>query len=392
MNNSSGLSFPFTFINIKRSFPAYFLMLLMVGCTSNDGSSGIDNLESIVLTEDLVIPAESDDVLIGNFKGLSVDKSGNMYVADTRLQKIHQFSSEGRYRESIGREGKGPEEFEGLNSNIKIKSDTLYVLQNNAREIDLFDLNSNQHIRTVNIKDAELDNRSIGSPQNMFPLPNGDILVSFSNPYFRVPEEGDEPHYITVSKINPYGTFIDLKILQLPELYPSNQKLVYLESNSMTVFTTEFYPDIEMASDREGNLYIGKSDSLNFQQYNQDGELIGEPKGISRPVPFTSSDLDSLANDRMSTFKKAVNEAGEPDYWPSFQSFTVDESGRYWVQQHHPGKKVQVWQVLDSNGAPQWKFELPADVTLFEVTEGRAYGIQDTAEGLPSVIRYNYNI
>lgn len=381
---------------MKHTLLKFLVVMLVVGCNSTDESSGLQELESLPLTEDITISADNADVLIGNFRGLISDDKGTIYAADTKLQKIHLFSTDGTYQESIGRKGKGPGEFDRLNPEIRIQADTLYVLQNKARKVDLFDLNTSRHIRTISIPDAEFDNVSLGTPQKFFPLQNGNILIVFSNPYFTPPEEGNKPHFITVSELNASGEFINKSVLQLPVPFPTDQRIVHLESQSINIFSAKFYPDFVITSDDEGTIYVGKSDSLQIQQYNGLGKQTREVKGISSPVSFTGADLDSLSADMAgemgATFKKAVGEVGQPDYWPAFQNFLVDESGRCWVQLLDPGKEHQVWQVLDDNGDPAWKFELPSDVNLLEVKQGHAYGINNPEGGLPSIIRYNYTL
>jgi hypothetical protein len=380
----------FTLLIIMK-YQLILIFVLLVSCSTKQ-SSEFENLESLSYDKDLITTAGNNDVLIGNMAGLEVDDSNQIYIADTKLQKIHVFSSEGKFLESIGRRGKGPGEFENLNPRIKIQSDRLYVLQNNAREIDLFDINTHEHIKTINIGKIKVNKKSVGRPNALFPLEDGNMIIVFVDPYFSAPKEDDAQNLITVSIINETGNFVNKKVLQLPVPYPTNQKLIYSESGSIFVFTAPFYPDIKIIKDDRDNLIIGRSDSLEFNKFNINGELISEFSGVRVPVRFTSVNLDSIADDMGQNFRKAVNEAGIPDFWPHYESLIVDDIGRYWLKQLNPGKDVQAWQIINDQGNPKWKVNLPNSLELFVIKQNKGYGIHSPPGEVASIYRYTFNI
>lgn len=365
--------------------------LLVFGCSSEDQTVKDNDLEPLILKKDLSISAENQEALIGDFSGLAVDEEGIIYAADSQLQKIHLFSPNGDYLDSLGQKGKGPGEFIRLDPKIRILSNTLYVKDNNSKRINLFSLNSRQPAGTINIPNAKIEGVPMGYLRDMFPLSDGNILVSFMNTYFSVPEEEDPPHKTTISLIDKSGKFIKQNLLQFPVLFPTDQRLIYFESESMTVFTdVSFYPDTKMAIDPEGYLYVGSSDSLLLFRYDEHGEPAGVVQGNYQPASLTESDIDSLLEDREVIFKKAVNDAGLPDYWPSFQDFLIDDAGRCWIQLLNPGKPEQTWWVFDTDGKPKWKFKLSTEIKLHVVKNGKAYGIFHPREGLPSIVIYSY--
>ncbi len=124
-----------------------------------------------MLTQDLVISANNSEALIDSFSGLAVDNSGNIYVADQRLEKINIFSSDGRYLDSLGHQGRGPGEFVSIDPRIRIKKDTLYVQDRGARRIDLFDIHKCRFVKSFNIPNAVSKGTKLGSPGICFPTP-----------------------------------------------------------------------------------------------------------------------------------------------------------------------------------------------------------------------------
>ncbi|MEX2639969.1 MAG: hypothetical protein WD266_04750, partial [Balneolales bacterium] len=57
---------------------------LTISCSSEDPAI-TSELDQLNITEDLRILADHENVLIGNLSGLTVDKKGIIYVADSQL-------------------------------------------------------------------------------------------------------------------------------------------------------------------------------------------------------------------------------------------------------------------------------------------------------------------
>jgi hypothetical protein len=172
---------------IRQCFFNLLLLNLMISLSAcsheEEPSAGPEDLSPITLTKDLSISTNQEKALIGYFSGVSADDDENIYAVDSKQQKIHIFSSDGTYLDSLGRRGKGPGEFDGLNSKISIQADTLYTLQSTQHRIDLFNIQSREPIRTVSVPDTDFEGTSIGMPQKVFPLADGHMLVSFLNPH-----------------------------------------------------------------------------------------------------------------------------------------------------------------------------------------------------------------
>ncbi|WP_205720042.1 6-bladed beta-propeller [Fodinibius halophilus] len=368
-----------------------FLLLLsaglILGCSSEEKAPDESALHPLLLTKNLSIPITTEEALIGEFSGLATDNSGNIYAADTEQQKIHRFSDDGTYLNAIGREGKGPGEFTDLKPNIRIQADTLYVLQQRARRIELFNVTTAEFIRTIKLPDVEVNGAKIGSPRTIFPLANGQILAVFVDAYFRAPKEDEVPHQITISKLDATGAFVDKSLLQFPAPYPTARRLVYFEPGKVSIFITSIYSEFYVAANSKGQLYTGKSDSLHLKRYSRDGKRRGEVGAGSVGLPFTAADLDSVARDLPKNFKKAVQKVGTPSHWPAFKRLLVDDKGRGWVKRFDPGNPQQTWQGFDSKGNPRWEFILPKEVELYSINEESAYGIFNS-DMSPRIISY----
>lgn len=371
-----------------KPFILLFSLILFISCNSKK-QDDTNSLKELSFSKELLVDADLPDILIGDFSGMAVDDEDQIYIADTRLQQIHKFSPEGNYLVSIGREGKGPGEFDGLNPAIKVHENRLFVLQNNAREIDVFDAQTNNFISTISIESIKINNKPIGTPRNIFPSENGNVLVSFVDPYFFKPEEGEAQKFVTLSEVDLNGGFTNEKLLQIPTLFPTNNRLVYMEDNSINIFTADMYPDLKISSNEE-MIVIAKSDSLHFSEYDLAGSRISDFKDQTSLIPFTNVDLDSLSNSRGDKIIKAINSTGKPSNWPAFEEFTVDQDGRYWIKQHEPWSDTQPWLIIDKSSDAKWTVNLPSDIKLYPGVRGNAYAIHESPNGLASVYRYTF--
>lgn len=365
---------------------------LLVSCGSKIPSEKNPDLINLKLTRNLDISGENPDILIGTISGLASDGKGRIYAADTKLQKIHIFSSDGKYLDSLGHKGKGPGEFLRMDPNIRIKADTLYVHDKRNEHISLFNLNAHQLIRTINVSHEKVNGESMGHLRKMFPLHNGRLLVAFEHGYPFQPKENDPTRMTTISILDRDGNFVKKDCFQIPTPYPSDQSLSILESRRMYVFTRlSFLPDTKIAMGPGEHVYIGKSDSLLIRKYDKTGKIVDDLTYKYAPYELTNTDRDTiLAQYKNKKIKKTVGKIGGfPDHWPAFQHLFFDEQGRCWVALDNPHSAKTTWVVFNRDGQPKWQFKLTDQVTINSVQNGQAYAISKPEGGIPGIIRYS---
>jgi len=158
---------------VTVTISAVLVGILLISCSSKTPLPKNHDLTKLTLTQNLNISAKNLDVLVGTISGLATDDGGRIYAADTKLQKIHIFSPDGKYLDSLGHKGKGPGEFLRMDPDIRIKVDTLYIYDKRSRHISLFNLTSHRLIRTINVPHEKVKGESMGPLKRMFPLYNG---------------------------------------------------------------------------------------------------------------------------------------------------------------------------------------------------------------------------
>lgn len=347
-------------------------------------------LNKLILEEDLRISADHSDVLLGVFGGVAVDDDNMIYAADTHLGKIHIFAPDGSYSGSLGQRGEGPAEFMNLDPEIRISGDILYVNDTNNYRVNMFDLESRQPSGTIIIPNEPLNGVPMGAPRDMQILSNDAILLSYVNPYIFSPEEDESPKMITLSLVNKSGEFAEKNVLQIPSPFPTNQKLALISDSGMSVFSNLiFYPDVKIAVNSEGYLYVGTTDSLRIEKYNRNGELKDILELEYENIRFTNTHYDSLAANQGHTFATAINSVGRPDFWPVFQDFFFDDQNRMWIELINPQVSEKKWWVISKEGEPEWEVNLPENMNLLYVKNNQAYGIFLNEDDISVIMRYN---
>lgn len=384
--------------SVQFVFSFWIFCLLISSCSDESETSAVTDLQTLTPIQDLEISADRDEVLVGRFTGLEVDENGMIYSVDDQLQQIHLFSPEGEYLESLGREGRGPGEFTRIDPGIRIQSNTLYVKDRGVQRIHLFDLDSRELAGEFNIPDETIGDTPMGTLRDMFPMDDGTMLVSFINPYFQAPQEDEEPKMITISRLNRTGEFMEQNLVQIPSLFPSEQRLALLSSGTINVMTgLTFYPNTRMAVDPGSNLYMGNSDSLIIRRYDKNGNVTGALEAAPPLTSLTNTHLDSIAAGRDSPAYRSLlddvfDEAGRPEFWPVFDYFLFDDSGRCWIKLIDPGDEQQTWWIFEVDGEPAWEFKLPTAINLYKIVNGKAYGIIQPEDDVSSIVRYLIDI
>jgi len=79
-----------------------------------------------------------DDYLFGSISDIVIDRRNRVYILDVNRQEISVFDQKGNYITTLGRRGKGPEEYEHARTMTITDQDLLLV--NSSYEIEVFDI------------------------------------------------------------------------------------------------------------------------------------------------------------------------------------------------------------------------------------------------------------
>lgn len=117
------------------------LLLIAIIFQNCDSSSEKTNLSQIEFDEEFILEFSDvkDDELLIKPAMVKTGPSGNIYIADERMKRIQVYNRSGNYLRTVGREGKGPGEFESTPYFTIDSAERMTVLGGRNRRISLFD-------------------------------------------------------------------------------------------------------------------------------------------------------------------------------------------------------------------------------------------------------------
>ena len=207
---------------ISYSFRKWaFISFLLIGCSS--GSNQVPDVpEKIASLKNLVVHhdtndsdlitldkemtfVETDEVPWGRIiKELTVDKFGRVFIADMASNKIYVYEADGSYKVSLGRNGRGPGEFSTIWS-LKIDDEYLHVFDRQHSKTSLFDLQSLNHVRDINVAMVQEEYRQ---PKWMSEMKTKGFFYRVTNFKFY----SEDQYLLMFSPIQPAETNVGQKI------------------------------------------------------------------------------------------------------------------------------------------------------------------------------------
>jgi len=332
---------------------------------------------------------------IGSVSQVALDSKGKIYVSDLTNNCIHLFFNSGKYLKHIGREGKGPGEFEDISGLQISKKDSLYVLDGKINRITVFSSGKFEHpIYTINIPGGIINNfiSSVGwlngnvINNGLWVDASNNIFVSYSETFSA--GNLDKPHYLKIYKLNHLGKFADKNPLIKIK---NNERLILKGGNSsFSVLRMPFgqTPIVEIGSD--GYLYFANSDVFDIKAIDISGKIVRNLKYKLKPVRIKQSMWNEAIENNEYLTQKALNNSLTPlpEYKRLFDYFVVDDKGRIWVATNTADNKNYIWMIFDKNNKLITKLKFSKSVVLKIIKKGYAYGIYTDNMGFQSVIKY----
>ncbi|MEX1268947.1 MAG: 6-bladed beta-propeller [Balneolaceae bacterium] len=348
------------------------------------------------MRNDLSVSVDTLSGLVGQqITHLVVDRNDHIYLADRSQHKIHVISPEGRYLDSIGKQGRGPGEFERNFKSVSIYNDTLYVVENDPSRFSVFRLDNRQLIRMQYFPDVTIDEDRIGAPELLYPMANGAYQMVFPN--YRMARYGITYDHVTFSIFD-----YDLEpVDKVVRTFPPTQYFVYTDPQTggeaiFGNFGEGLVPETLVDFDSQGNLYVAQSDSMHIRVFDPAGSKIREISYDYIPPPLTQGDVDSIASifsapHAKQFFYDAIeqNNVQVPGHWMAMQTLLIDDRDRIWVELINPGEKKHTWWVFGKDGKPKWQFQLSRHIQVYVVRNYKIYGIWSKEGEYPRIVRYH---
>lgn len=356
-------------------------------------SKNADPQYGITLTKDATY-GDTSGVFLGRFiKDIAVDDRERVYVADFFERKIHVYTPAGSYIQSIGREGKGPGEFQFIWV-LRVKNQQLFVLDYIQSHISVFDLNTLAHIQDIAVS---LDKKSNNQPSwanrihkkgltyrpvNFYVRPDGNFLVFFGDEDIGSAYNIKGRTYegsIFSPKLNKYleHDVISFKWTGKVHVYKGGRMI----NNVPYKLSSQF--------DSFGNeLVYGWTKELLFKVYNNDGSYQRAFYYSRENSKLKRKDvLKYYKNDKQ--VRNVIRNVTLPETWPAFKKLKLDDENQLWVSVIVDDMEVYQWWVLKDSGELLAQFMWPKNRQIEVVKNGKLYArTTDEETGLQQILRY----
>lgn len=374
-------------------FSAAVLALQILSPTSPDPSAvGDGDPEWWSLEEELRFPVINPERTTSPGVRMALEgPDGSLYLGVATLRVIRRFDANGRFVDEFGEAGNEPGQM-GTLDHMAWRGDTLVVEDGHFNRLVFFDPEGNPlgHLRERDVADGR---DSVG------PWPPRQGLFSR---IIRGPTPEDDPVGTAILRGGGNAVSPDT-VLVLP--YGVRRDPVSIEYEGQEARWTRpyvFHREYSVATNGSSIALLDRpeADSPGEAHYTVTQVDAQADTLLHRAIPYEPEPVDhdrvheALLRSFASTFdapeevlEEKVTEIELPDFAPSTQGIRANEDGTVWVQIWTMPEMPQEWHVLDGEGVPRGRIELPLESEVLRVEGDDLLVTEPTGETL-ELVRY----
>lgn len=287
---------------------------------------------------------DSEDLFFSRMGEFIVDDDGNVFIEESAVgrKSIQVFDTDGNHLGIIGREGKGPGEFEEICC-MEITSDKLYVYDSVQGRMSLFstealDFLNTFYIDRVNLPDSDQKGQFNG---NYSIMEKDKILMEFAPPV-QFSENSVKIHS-TYFYFDEEFQKISSKILR-QEQVPHHWG--YFEEHRIRE-TFPFFEKPLMAVSQSGRIFTAMSNHFFIKELDQEGNYLQSFYYNHKRMEVSREDAYKSSNDMSRNIAESIE---LPPYWPVLNSMQFDDEERLWISTFTEKEDQLKWWVLNTGG------------------------------------------
>ena len=336
---------------------------------------------SVSLTEVLRLGNEEagGELLLGGPRDIAVNSKGQLYVADKGWNGVLVLSGNGILEGVIGREGRGPGEFERVSRVYIDARDSVYVWDSSMDRLTTFSPYELSYVHSFVVPREDMFvGRFVGATDRGF------LFSYFGIPGWGLPE-GME-NLTQIKLLDRSGNTLMDSVAYLP----SQEMLVHNDGGVLWGRDLPFASSPHFVLTAGQVLFFGSSSAIRLVPARLGG---GSHKTIEvpyTPVQVSRVERERSIKDQDSRPLRRMARSRLPEVKPAFTRVVADDEGRFWISLSRAEKDTAVkWLVVDRSGMVVAQTELPKEVTLYTIRAGRAYGRMDNPDaGAPMVVAW----
>jgi hypothetical protein len=323
---------------------------------------------------------------LNGVNGVVLQRSGGIVVANAGDRQFCYFDAGGQLIKKFGRRGAGPGEFDAPEVGGLYRGDSIVVADRMQRRVTVLGPRGEGSREFVVTRPD-----SLGSHTRTLALPNGDLLLSFSEVTTMAPRPEAVTFYQQFFRMNPSGA-------------PGPRVVRLVEGER---FVQGLKPEDGMGSTAYWGLQWGRSTSYSatatgfvagdggdnvIRQYDTTGQvrvlhvvpLARRPITPELIAAYKKTVIGAARPERRPVTERMANEMPYPKETPAYSAIIADQSGPIWVQSY-PDSSGAYWLRLDPATASAKAFKFPAKFRLYAVRSDRACGVGRDEDDLQTI-------
>lgn len=301
---------------------------------------------------------------------------GGVVIANGGTQEIRFYGPDGAFLRSVGGEGEGPGEYQGLSVVERLGADSLLTFDFQNRRVSILDI-SGEHARSFIL---ELSGEGFPGLEGVGGA-DGRALVVQEGTVFRAGqvESGVSRDSVSYHLVDATGE------LRGPlGRFPGSERWVLSTENMIMVRGLPFGHGPRFVATSSG-FYYASTDTYDIGYYGLDGRLERRIRLLRPPRPVTDADreanraaeLAEADEERRPEIERRLRETPYPETMPAHDALHVDALGHLWVQEYTPPFEeggTDRWRIYDPEGRQVATAELASGAVIYEIGEDYVLG------------------
>lgn len=282
------------------------------------------------------------ETVFSSVSGLAADDGGRVLAIDRDTKELRFYASDGSYLKSVGGEGKGPGEYTSPNGLVRLRSDSLLVVDQQGARYTLLgpegDFGHTIQRRLPFYGWVFQGGVDDGRAYEVWRVGNG---------------EDAEPALLGTSLRDsdaPTDTIM-LPVVREPELRFEAFKVQTERYGSY--LGVPFAPSHHYLLDGEGGVWFGRGDQFHLYHVTFAGDTLREITLGAEPAPVAQAELDEwLGSESVERFRShggKIDVDRIPRVKPYFDGLALDPDGNLWVSTPAAPNQVR-FAVFDAAG------------------------------------------
>lgn len=298
---------------------------------------------------------------------------GRIAVANGGTQEVRYYDPEGRHLRSVGGEGGGPGEFQGLSTLDRLAGDSLLAYDFRQGRASLLGPDGEF------VESHSFEGLTFSSLRGR--LANDTLLLQSAMVFGSggvTPRDGTYQDSVVLLAADRRGTAVDtFRRFLGPEYYMQTSgrgfRVGTLPLGRRTV--------VAVGDDR---VYAGYSGRYEVRAFDPRGEPVRIVRLAAPARPVTEEVVERVVDERLEgiededrrrEMRSMYEKMPAPEALPAFEAMAVDEAGRLWVKDFSlPGEAESQWTVFGREGRVVATAVLPSRFTPYEIGEDRVLG------------------